>query len=363
MPLTLKYNLIFNNELNFHINNYYLFFIFYFPNSPKIFFFFFLIFSTLITISSNSWFGCWIGLEINLLRFIPLISNSNNLLATEASLKYFLIQSIASINFLFSILLNIILIKNFEINYFLSIIINSSILIKIGSSPFHFWFPNIVEGLSWFNNFILITWQKISPIIILSYYFNKNFIIFIIIINVIVGAIGGLNQTSLRKLMAFSSINNLSWILFAIIIAENLWLFYLFIYSFIIRIICFIFYILNIFYINQLFINNINSLIKINLIINFLSLGGLPPFLGFFPKWIIINFLIKSQIFFLTFIILIITLIILFFYIRIIYSSFIYNYFKNKWIKIFIKNKNFLLINFLSFFSLLGIIFRTFIYL
>nr|WMQ77974.1 NADH dehydrogenase subunit 2 [Vamuna remelana] len=336
---------------------------FFSSNSSKMFFFFILIFSTMISISSNSWFGCWIGLEINLLSFIPLISNSNNLLSTEASLKYFLIQSIASINFLFSILLKMILLKSFEMNFFLSIMINSSMFMKMGSAPFHFWFPNIVEGLSWFNNFILMTWQKITPMIILSYFFNKNFILFNIILNVIIGALGGLNQTSLRKLMAFSSINNLGWMLFSIMIAENLWLFYLLTYSFMISIMFFTFYIMNMFHINQLFINNINSLIKINLLINFLSLGGLPPFIGFFPKWIVINFLIMNNMYMLTFIMIMMSLIILFFYIRIIYSTFLFNYLKTKWFKIFIKNKKFSLINIFSYISLLGMIFSTFFFM
>nr|YP_010463318.1 NADH dehydrogenase subunit 2 [Ischyja manlia]UUJ37846.1 NADH dehydrogenase subunit 2 [Ischyja manlia]WCO10521.1 NADH dehydrogenase subunit 2 [Ischyja manlia] len=335
---------------------------FYF-NSPKMFFFFILIFSTLISISSNSWFGCWIGLEINLLSFIPLISNSNNLLSTEASLKYFLTQSIASINFLFSIMMKLMLLKNFEMNFFLSIMINSSMLMKMGASPFHFWFPNIVEGLSWFNNFILMTWQKITPMIILSYYFNKNFILLIIMINAIISALGGLNQTSLRKIMAFSSINNLSWMLSSILISENLWIFYLMLYSFMISIMCFIFYLFNMFYINQLFINNMNSLIKINLLINFLSLGGLPPFIGFFPKWIIINFLIMNQMYLLTFILIMMSLILLFFYIRIIYSTFLFNYLKMKWFKLFIKNNKFMLINIFSFLSISGMILSTFFFL
>nr|YP_009131021.1 NADH dehydrogenase subunit 2 [Eutelia adulatricoides]AHV78104.1 NADH dehydrogenase subunit 2 [Eutelia adulatricoides] len=332
-------------------------------NSNKMFFLFILFFSTLISISSNSWFGCWIGLEINLLSFIPLITNSNNLLSTEASLKYFLTQSIASINFLFTILMKMIMMKNFEMNYFISIMINSSMLMKMGSAPFHFWFPNIVEGLSWFNNFILMTWQKITPMILLSYYFNKNFIILIIILNIIIGAIGGLNQTSLRKLMAFSSINNLGWMLSSIMISENLWLFYLMMYSFMISIMCFSFYMMNMFFINQLFINNMNFLIKINLLINFMSLGGLPPFIGFFPKWIIINFLINNNMYMLTFIFIMMSLIMLFFYIRIIYSAFMFNYLKMKWYKMFLKNNYFLMINFFSFISLTGIILSTFFFL
>nr|QJW33794.1 NADH dehydrogenase subunit 2 [Lymantria sugii] len=332
-------------------------------NSSKMFFFFFLIFSTLIAISSNSWLGCWIGLEINLLSFIPLISNSNNLLSTEASLKYFLIQSIASINFLFSILLKMMMMKNLEMNFFISIMINSSMLMKMGSSPFHFWFPNIVEGLSWFNNFILMTWQKITPMIILSYYLNKNFIIIMVMINVIIGALGGLNQTSLRKLMAFSSINNLGWMLTSIMISENLWLFFFLIYSFMISIMCFLFSMMNFYFMNQLFMNNMTPIIKINLLINFLSLGGLPPFIGFFPKWIIINFLINNQFYFLTMIMIMMSLIVLFFYIKIIYSSIMFNYMKMKWFKIFIKNNKIMIINMFSFLSISSMIISTFFFL
>jgi NADH:ubiquinone oxidoreductase subunit 2 (subunit N) len=71
------------------------------------------------------------------LSFIPLISNSKNLFSSEASLKYFLIQSIASINFLFIILTKIIF-SNLEINNTIAILLNSTLLIKIGSAPFHF---------------------------------------------------------------------------------------------------------------------------------------------------------------------------------------------------------------------------------
>nr|YP_010716211.1 NADH dehydrogenase subunit 2 [Parnassius davydovi]WDE75960.1 NADH dehydrogenase subunit 2 [Parnassius davydovi] len=332
-------------------------------NSNKMFFYFILFFSTLISISANSWLGCWIGLEINLLSFIPLISNSKNLLSSEAALKYFLTQSIASINFLFSILLKMILLKNFEINNLLSILINSSMLMKMGSTPFHFWFPNIIEGLSWFNCFILMTWQKISPMILLSYYMNNNFLMFIMIFNVIVGTMGGVNQTSLRKLLSFSSINNLGWMLAALMMTENLWIFYLMMYSFLISIMCILFNMLNIFYINQLFILNMKFSLKMSLLINFLSLGGLPPFLGFFPKWIIINFLIMNKLFIISFIFIMMSLIMLFFYIRIMYSSIMFNYLKMKWFKNFFKNYSLLIMNIFSMISLLGMIISTFMFL
>nr|YP_010417505.1 NADH dehydrogenase subunit 2 [Junonia goudoti]USF17560.1 NADH dehydrogenase subunit 2 [Junonia goudoti] len=328
-------------------------------NSNKMFFLFIVFFSTLISISSNSWLGCWIGLEINLLSFIPLMSNPNNLLNSEASLKYFLTQSIASINFLFSILLNLLLLKNFYFNDLMSILINSSLLMKMGSIPFHFWFPNIMEGLSWFNCFILMTWQKISPMILLSYYMNLKFLFLVMIFNVLIGTISSFNQTSLRKLMAFSSINNLGWMLSALTISENLWMLYFLLYSLFISIMCFLFYIINIFYINQLFNLNLNFSIKFSILINFLSLGGLPPFLGFFPKWMIINYLLYNNLFIISFIFTISSLIMLFIYIRIIYSSFMFYYIKLKWYKIFIKNNFMIFINISSFISLLGMIIST----
>nr|YP_009045312.1 NADH dehydrogenase subunit 2 [Yoma sabina]AHA03663.1 NADH dehydrogenase subunit 2 [Yoma sabina]USF18054.1 NADH dehydrogenase subunit 2 [Yoma sabina] len=328
-------------------------------NSNKMFFLFIVFFSTLISISSNSWLGCWIGLEINLLSFIPLMSNPNNLLNSEASLKYFLTQSIASINFLFSILLNLLLLKNFFINNILSILINSSLLMKMGSTPFYFWFPNIMEGLSWFNCFILMTWQKISPMILLSYYMNLKFLFLVMIFNVLIGTISSFNQVSLRKLLAFSSINNLGWMLAALSISENLWMLYFSLYSLFTFIMCFLFYIINIFYINQLFNLNLNFSIKFSILINFLSLGGLPPFLGFFPKWMIINYLLINNLFIISFIFVISSLIMLFIYIRIIYSSFMFYSIKLKWYKIFIKNNFMIFINISSFISLLGMIIST----
>nr|YP_010850322.1 NADH dehydrogenase subunit 2 [Byasa polyeuctes]WGH12450.1 NADH dehydrogenase subunit 2 [Byasa polyeuctes] len=332
-------------------------------NSNKMFFYFILFFSTLISISSNSWLGCWIGLEINLLSFIPLISNSKNLLSSEAALKYFLTQSIASINFLFSIIFKLILMKNFEMNLIFSILINSSMLMKMGSTPFHFWFPNIIEGLSWFNCFILMSWQKISPMILLSYYINNNFILLISSLNMIISTLGGLNQTSLRKILTFSSINNLGWMLMSLMISNNLWMFYFFLYTFFISIVCFTFNMFNIFFINQLFIVNMNNFIKFSMFINFLSLSGLPPFLGFFPKWIIINFLINNNLLLICFIFILMSLIMMFIYIRIMYSSIMFNYLKMKWFKFFIKNNQLILIKIFNLISILGMILSTFFFM
>lgn len=193
----------------------------------------------------------------------------------------------------------------------------------MGAAPFHFWFPEVIEGLNWFNRIIILTWQKIAPMILIMFT-NKTILYFIIIIviRILISGIQGINQTSLRKILAYSSINHIGWIISAIIVRPTVWAYYFIVYCIISVNIISIFWILNIFYINQLYISlNQNPLIKFFFIINFLSLGGLPPFLGFMPKWLLINSLIQTNFYFLAFIITVITLVTLYFYIRITFSS------------------------------------------
>lgn len=330
-------------------------------NTAKILFLLTLIFGTLIRISSNSWLGIWIGLEINLLSIIPLIIDNNKLISTEASLKYFLTQALASSVLLFSIFV-IFLFENviFQLNlnsWVISIILSSALLLKRGAAPFHFWFPGVMEGLSWINNLILITWQKIAPLIVLRYTIFKPFLIYIILLSAITGALGGLNQTSLRKLLAFSSINHLRWIIAALMFNETIWLFYFLIYSFLSFRLIFIFNSFKLFHINQTFsIFNNSPILKFRIFTTFLSLGGLPPFIGFLPKWILINSLISINQLFMLFFLIITALITLFFYLRISYSAFILNYTETNWnFKFTNKNINWYISIILSFFSTFGL--------
>lgn len=305
-----------------------------FKNSSKLIFLFALILGTLITISSNSWLGVWIGLEINLLSFIPLIIEQNNLISTEASLKYFLTQAFASSLLLFAIIL-FFLFNNFIVA-FSSLNIYSLIciplIIKRGIAPFHFWFPNVIEGINWISSLILITWQKIAPIVVISYLTNYRLFITIIAISAIVGAIGGLNQTSLRKILAFSSINHLGWIIAAIIFNEYLWLIYFLIYAFITAGLTSLFNQFNLFYINQIFSSfSHSSTLKFSFLVSFLSLAGLPPFLGFLPKWIVIQSLTIINQYTITIILIMMSLITMYFYLRICYSALILNYRELTW--------------------------------
>lgn len=130
-----------------------------------------------------------------------------------------------------------------------------------------------------------------------------------------------------------------------------------FFYSFLSFVLTFIFNIFKLFHLNQLFSWFVNrKILKFTLFINFLSLGGLPPFLGFLPKWLVIQQLTLCNQYFILTLIIISTLITLFFYLRICYSAFIINYFENNWIiKININSINYNIYIIITFFSIFGL--------
>nr|AML25845.1 NADH dehydrogenase subunit 2 [Staphylinidae sp. BMNH 1274171] len=294
----------------------------------KILFFIILILGSLISISANTWMGIWLGLEINLLAFIPLIQKNNNSFSSESSLKYFLTQALASTVLLFSLIFmakNFMIMKNIDNS--ILIIFNSSLLMKLGMAPFHFWFPEVIEGLNWLNCMILLMWQKITPMILIMYNLNFKYFFFIIIIcSMLISGINGFNQISVRKILAYSSINHMAWMICSMFFSETIWIFYYLTYCMISMNIMFMFKILNIFFYNQIFISmNKNFLWKFIFSLNFLSLGGMPPFIGFMPKWMTIQFLMPEWMM-LAFIMIMTTLLTLFFYIRIIFNVFIMTY-------------------------------------
>nr|YP_009434112.1 NADH dehydrogenase subunit 2 [Epicauta tibialis]APB02752.1 NADH dehydrogenase subunit 2 [Epicauta tibialis] len=310
----------------------------------KIMFFNSMILGTLIAISSLSWWGMWMGLEVNLLSIIPLMNSSKNMLSSEASLKYFITQTMASLVLMLSITLMMIVNEFITpmMNIPLTTLLNSALLTKLGAAPFHFWFPEVMEGLNWFNCSILLTWQKIAPMaLLMSNHLMVNFIIIIILISLMVSTLMSLNQLSLRKIMAFSSINHIAWMMSAMISSFSIWTIYLMIYIFITLNITYTLNYLKINLISQIpgILNSMKTL-KFSLLINFMSLGGLPPFLGFLPKWLTINWMIIHNFTLMALILIIATLIMLFVYIRILTSALLIsqnetkkiNFKMNKWL-------------------------------
>nr|APX40382.1 NADH dehydrogenase subunit 2 [Cryptocephalus schaefferi] len=273
---------------------------------------------SLITISSNSWMSMWIGLEINLLSIIPLLSEKGYTDSAEASIKYFITQVTASNIMLFAVIC--MLFNNEQVNndFHLMTMIQSALLIKIGAAPFHAWLPEVMDGLSWANCLIILTWQKIAPMIILMMIIKQEmFSYMIILLSSMIGSVMGFNQISLRKIMAYSSINHMGWMIAAMLSMKSIWIFYFSIYSAISINIIWIFHLLNLKNINQIACLFSNSkMTSLLFSMNFLSLGGLPPFIGFLPKWFTIQQLILMNNHILALLLILLTLIAMFFYLR-----------------------------------------------
>nr|YP_010222537.1 NADH dehydrogenase subunit 2 [Dalpada cinctipes]UCC45961.1 NADH dehydrogenase subunit 2 [Dalpada cinctipes] len=287
-----------------------------------------LIMSTMITLSSNNWMSMWIGLEMNMMAFMPLIINKVNKSSTEAGMIYFLVQAMSSALFMM-----MILIKSINVNMskeFINTIITLSMLIKLGAAPFHSWMPKIMSNMNWNKVIILMTWQKLAPLMMISNMYN-NYIINISILScVIIGSMGGINQTSLRKMMGYSSINHMGWMM-SLIKFMNLWMLYFTIYSIMMFMAVKMFKYYNIYYLNQLSGMYMMNMEKINWFIMMLSLGGLPPFIGFLPKWIVMQSMINESEYFMMIIMVMFSLFTLMFYMRIMTNMFLTFNISMKW--------------------------------
>nr|YP_009351729.1 NADH dehydrogenase subunit 2 [Compositermes vindai]AQP30507.1 NADH dehydrogenase subunit 2 [Compositermes vindai] len=336
-------------------------------NSTKILLLITLVSGMLVSISSNSWLGAWMGLEINLMSFIPLMSNVKNMYNTEASLKYFIVQVLASATLLFMVVMKTLTedLFSFDSNPYTPMIICTPLLLKSGAAPLHWWFPGVMEGLSWENCALLMTVQKAAPLMLMSYLIDMNtFTLSIIVTSTIVGAIGGLNQTSMRKILTYSSINHTGWMLIALTTSENLWLVYFMIYSTLALTVVSAIKLSGVSFINQTMLTNKETtLMKFMMFTSLLSLGGLPPFLGFLPKWIVIQAMITNNMIPLATIVVVTSLITLYYYLKISYSSFLILNTEPKWNMKSNKNKtgSNLSAVFLSSISLMGMLVCTII--
>jgi len=258
------------------------------------------------------------------MRMTPIIINKINFISVEASIKYFIVQSISSLILIFSSLVRQIpqgwgVLLNLDDIYFLCL------ALKTGVAPLHFWLPQVILSCEWIQCIILLTWQKIAPFFLMSYLKSPLILIFIVL-SALIGALGGINQINLKIILVYSSIINSSWILSLSYINELTWWAYFLAYSIITCSASYLFIIFNIQKITSLHKINLPLGPKISFTINFFSLAGLPPFLGFFIKITSINSLLENN--FNLFIILVMVISSFFsfyFYSRLIYASLFLN--------------------------------------
>nr|WNH19411.1 NADH dehydrogenase subunit 2 [Caristius macropus]BBG74579.1 NADH dehydrogenase subunit 2 [Caristius groenlandicus] len=257
---------------------------------------------TTITFASSHWLLAWMGLEMNTLAIIPLMAQNHHPRAVEATTKYFLTQATAAAMLLFASTTNAWLTGQWNIEQMThplpTTMIVLALALKIGLAPLHAWLPEVLQGLDLTTGLILSTWQKLAPFALLLQIHptNSTILIMLGLLSTLVGGWGGLNQTQLRKILAYSSIAHLGWMVLVLQFSPSLTLLTLLTY-FIMTFSTFL-----VFKLNKA--TNINTLATswtkspaltslTPLIL--LSLGGLPPLTGFMPKWLILQELSKQD--------------------------------------------------------------------
>lgn len=277
-----------------------------------------LISGTLLSISRRHWLYIWAGLEINILSYLAILQFNPQNQTSEAATKYFISQSVGSILFLCA---GISFRANVN-NHLFTLIIIRAIIIKLGMAPFHFWLPPVISSLAWTPLIIIMAWQKMAPILILFNLIswrNGKVLIIIGAISLIVGAIGGIGQSQIRPILAFSSIRHIGWIASISMFRKPLAHLYLVLYISIITPILFLLKSIN----ASSLLNTKNFSRATTLIIlalTLLSIGGIPPFSGFILKWISIQVLATNIPFVILTLIVIISLCNLYYYLNILYS-------------------------------------------
>nr|YP_010574447.1 NADH dehydrogenase subunit 2 [Neotoma albigula]UZH94541.1 NADH dehydrogenase subunit 2 [Neotoma albigula] len=283
----------------------------------------------MITMSSTNMFLMWIGLEMNLLAIIPLMVNHANPRSTEAATKYFLTQATASMVFLLSIVLNFMQLGTWTLqtqtNMYIITLTFISLAMKLGLAPFHSWLPEVTQGIPIQTGLILLTWQKIAPLSVLYQIHelaDPNILMTSAILSILIGAWNGLNQTQTRKIMAYSSISHMGWMISILPFNPSLTTLNLTIYIMLTIPMFMILHTNSSTTINSMSLmwNKTPMLIPVTALI-LLSTGGLPPLTGFLPKWTIIHELLKNNNAILATTMAMMALINLFFYTRLIYST------------------------------------------
>nr|YP_003934517.1 NADH dehydrogenase subunit 2 [Arcuatula senhousia]ACY00230.1 NADH dehydrogenase subunit 2 [Arcuatula senhousia] len=228
----------------------------------------------LISISSSSWSGVWVGMELNLFSFL-VIMNGGGSFDLEPVVKYFVVQSMGSVVFIFGVMYMYFFLKNSFI-----IIMMLGLLMKIGIFPFHSWVPSVVTKSRWVISGLILTWQKLAGLTFLN--LISSSLIFVSILSmVVVGSIGGLNQTSVRGMSSYSSFIHMSWMMAGLLSSFYIFFMYFFVYM----ISLFLFFLGCSNSGKNSLVSSSSSLLAL---VGIFMVMGVPPFIGFLAKLLVL---------------------------------------------------------------------------
>nr|YP_010383109.1 NADH dehydrogenase subunit 2 [Wallago attu]UEQ12376.1 NADH dehydrogenase subunit 2 [Wallago attu] len=283
---------------------------------------------TALTFMSSHWLLAWMGLEINTLAILPLMAQHHHPRAVEATTKYFLTQATAAATILFASTINAWTTGEWDIccltHPVATTLTTMALALKVGLAPVHFWMPPVMQGLDLPTGLIMATWQKLAPfalIIQMAPSAHPQLITALGLLSIFIGGWGGLNQTQLRKILAYSSIAHLGWMMIIVQFKPHLTILALVLYILMTSTIFLTFKLTASTKINTLATSwSKTPILTITTALALLSLGGLPPLTGFMPKWLILQELTTQELPLTATIAALSALLSLYFYLRLCYA-------------------------------------------
>lgn len=301
----------------------------------------FIILGYLIIISAKDLINLYLGIEAISLTLYLLAGIKTGGQQQEASLKYFILGSLGSGLLLFGMVWIYKEIGSIEYIDIFNLLENTlginliiiAILLKMAAAPLHMWAPDVYEGAPTYITFIFAIFPKYVYILILyilmtgafSNFINNISEILMIsgILSIGIGSIAAINQTKIKRLIAYSGIGHTGWIILGL--STNSIIGYI---GSMIYILIYIIMNINTFGIilsySTLNIGHLTGLLRSHpliasiLTLNFMSMAGVPPLLGFISKVLILYALFITNNILFAIITLIISIIGAFNYIRII---------------------------------------------
>ena len=318
----------------------------------------FLIVGACVMISANHLILLYVGMEIQALAAYTLVvMQRKSEFSAEAGVKYFILGSLASVLYLLgasylygaynTLYLHEIItaIKAVStLGGLGSILLVSAFLFKVGLFPFHQWVPDVYQGAPTPSTSIISTLSKVTAVAVLLkliaglFYDNKSIDIrwtlsTIAILSMIVGAVVPIVQTHMKRFLGYSSIGHAGFMLMGVvnihIVGVSSIIAYVLIYSLtlMMTLIC----LMSLKdkrepdeESNDLELSKLEGLSQVRpkhafmLAVCFLSMAGMPPLIGFFPKLLILKYIINQGQMLLTVFAIITTVISLFYYLKII---------------------------------------------
>ena len=312
----------------------------------------FIIAFALILVSSNDLLTLYLSLEaMSLTLYVMVALDSKDDNSTEAALKYFILGALASGLYLFgasliygvSSDLSFLELSGYDMSSLGSHLFLIGVLLvlamfcfKVSAAPFHIWVPDVYQGAPSIVTAILSSLPKVVGLLLFIRIITEVFtevdvdliLKFVSVSSIFIGAFGAIMQKNIKRMLAFSGIMHVGFILLGLvsgsIIGIQSFLIYLVVYSVLILSIFSILLIVN----NSSNLNwNINDLsglgvrspaLAFSLAIFMFSMSGIPPFAGFFAKLYILLALVKQGMYVLAVVSVVGALIGCFYYLRIV---------------------------------------------